>query len=239
MKREILVGALLFSLAQPVMGLAATSDVQAAAEMSSAPMHEMQSREVEGQPYTLNPGDKLSILVLQDEKISTASNGSNAYTVRLDGTISLPYLGQLNVKGMTVGELTEELTQALAKYYVNPDVTINVLEPAGVRVYVLGEFNKTGYVDLTRGHKVIDAVGAAGSFTLDAAKKRLILIHNDGSNTMIPVNLNKMITTGDLAENYELQEGDILYLTRNHRITFARDIAPLIASAYNISKIDK
>ena len=56
---------------------------------------------------------------------------------------------------------------------------------------------------------------------------------------MIPVNLNKMITTGDLAENYELQEGDILYLTRNHRITFARDIAPLIASAYNISKIDK
>ena len=40
-----------------------------------------------------------------------------------------------------------------------------------------------------------------------------------------------------MAQNYVMQEGDILYLTKNSRINFARDIAPFLSGAYMISEI--
>ena len=40
-----------------------------------------------------------------------------------------------------------------------------------------------------------------------------------------------------MKENYTLKEGDILYLTKNSKINFARDIAPLFSSAYMVSEI--
>ena len=41
----------------------------------------------------------------------------------------------------------------------------------------------------------------------------------------------------EASENYTLKEGDILYLTKNSKINFARDIAPLFSSAYMVSEI--
>lgn len=45
--------------------------------------------------------------------------------------------------------------------------------------------------------------------------------------------------TGSMKENYELREGDILYLTKNSRISFSRDIAPFISAGYYVSEINK
>ena len=115
----------------------------------------------------------------------------------------------------------------------------NDIKLGGVRVYVFGEINKPGAYTLTKSSTVIDAIGAAGSFNWDTAKKKIYLIHQDNPEKPIPINLNRMLQTGDMSENYIMREGDVLYLTKNSRINFARDIAPILTGAYMVSRIGK
>ena len=83
----------------------------------------------------------------------------------------------------------------------------------------------------------IDAIGAAEGFTRDTAKKKVYLIHQDEPQSLIKINLNNMLRTGDMSENYVMREGDLLYMTRNNRIDFARDIAPILSSIYMITEV--
>jgi polysaccharide export outer membrane protein len=189
--------------------------------------------------YTLRPGDQLSIVVAQQEDMSTsvANSSVTPYQVRPDGKVSVPLVGEVAADGMTVGQFTDTLRQGLAKYIIDPDVTVNIIKLGGIRVYVFGEVNKPGVYELTKSHRVIDAIGAASGFNWDTAKKKIFLIHQDNPEKAIPINLNHILQTGDMRENYEMREGDILYLTKNSRINFARDIAPIFNSAYMVSEI--
>lgn len=190
--------------------------------------------------YILRPGDQLSIIVTQDQDISTSTSNPTMtpYQVRPDGKVSVPLVGEIEANGMTVSQFTDTVRTGLGRYIVNPDVTVNIVKLGGVRVYVFGEVNKPGAYELTKGHRVMDAIGAAFGFNWDTAKKKIFLIHQDNPQKAIPINLNKMLETGDMTENYEMREGDILYLTKNSRINFSRDIAPIITGAYYINKLD-
>lgn len=189
--------------------------------------------------YTLRAGDQLSIIITQEQDISTTTQNSNntPYQIRPDGKVSVPLVGEIEAQGMTVGQFTDTLRQGLSRYIVQPDVAVNIVKLGGVRVYVFGEVNKPGAYELTKSHRVMDAIGAANGFNWDTAKKKIFLIHQDNPEKAIPINLNKMLQTGDMAENFEMREGDILYLTKNSRISFSRDIAPIFSTVYTMQRI--
>lgn len=193
---------------------------------------------VYAEDYTLRSGDHLSIIVAQDETISTSPTANfTPYVVRPDGKVAIPYVGEIYANGMTVAQFTDTVKAGLSKYIVDPDVAVNIVKWGSIRVYVFGEVHKPGAYELTKGHTVMDAIGAAEGFTWDTAKKKIFLIHQDDTNKAIPIHLNDMLKTGNMKENYTLREGDILYLTKNSKINFARDIAPLFSSAYMVSEI--
>jgi len=189
--------------------------------------------------YTMRPGDQLSIVVTQQQDISTSTANSTTtpYMVRPDGKVSFPLVGEINATGMTVSQFTDTLRSGLSRYIINPDVSVNIVKLGGVRVYVFGEVNRPGAYELTKSHTVIDAIGAAYGFNWDTAKKRIFLIHQDQTDKPIAINLNNILQTGNMSQNYEMREGDILYLTKNSRISFSRDVAPLLSGAYMLSQI--
>ncbi|WP_270838078.1 polysaccharide biosynthesis/export family protein [Mitsuokella multacida] len=187
--------------------------------------------------YLLRPGDQLSIVVTQQQELGNSSTNQTPFTVRPDGNVSFPLVGEIHAEGMTVASFTDAIADALSRYIVNPAVTVNITKLGTVRVYVFGEAKKPGAFELDKGHTVMDAIGAAEGFTRDTAKKKIFLIHQDEPKSLIPVNLNNMLRTGDMSENYVMREGDILYLTRNHRIDFARDIAPIFNSIYLVTEV--
>ena len=189
--------------------------------------------------YRLRQGDELNIQVVQQAELGTRNGNDIVYTVRPDGYVSFPMVGAVKADGLTVDEFTAELQQGLSRYIINPDITVNVSKLGGVRIYVFGEINKPGAYTLTKSSTVIDAIGAAGSFNWDTAKKKIYLIHQDNPEKPIPINLNRILQPGDMSENYIMREGDILYLTKNSRINFARDIAPILTGAYMVSRIGK
>lgn len=186
--------------------------------------------------YYMRPGDELNIVVTQQQDLGNSSTNQSPFVVRPDGNVSFPLVGEIHAEGMTVSQFTDVLQQGLSRYIVDPDVSVNISKLGRVRVYVFGEVKKPGAVELEKGHTVIDAIGAAEGFTRDTAKKKIFLIHQDQPKSLIPINLNNMLKTGDMSQNVTLREGDILYLTKNHRIDFARDIAPIFSSIYMVTE---
>ena len=186
--------------------------------------------------YYMRPGDELNIVVTQQADLGNSKDNQTPFVVRPDGTVSFPLVGIIHAEGMTVSQFTDVLQQGLSQYIVNPDVSVNITKLGRMRVYVFGEVRKPGAVELEKGHTIIDAIGAAQGFTRDTAKKKIYLIHQDQPKSLIPINLNNMLKTGDMSQNLVMREGDILYLTKNHRIDFARDIAPIFSSIYMITE---
>ena len=177
--------------------------------------------------YIMTPGDQLQIYVLGHPDISsTRANTDSAYTVRPDGKLNFPLVGEIDVNGLTVYEFTQLLTKELSEYIINPNITVNVAKLGTTRVFVMGEVSKQGMYELTKSHRVMDALGAAGGFTQKAAKKDIYLVRNAGKpeENVQKLNILNYMKKGDMSQNLVLQEGDCLFLTSNHKLTLM-DIA--------------
>lgn len=189
--------------------------------------------------YIMCPGDQLDIVVIGTEDINATTPAESKYIVRPDGKLSFPLIGEIDTTGLTVSQFTKMMQDRLAEYLVKPQVTVNITQLGTTRVYVLGEVHKPGLYELVKSHTVLDAIGIAEGYTKDAAKKKVFLIHKDHKGEPIKINLNDLLKKGDTSQNYSLVEGDLLYLTSNGRIDFARDILPLISVAYMINDIQE
>lgn len=205
MKRKYLMLAA-FCLLFACLASAAAAEVSGPAQQGLAPQTDL----VEEDKYSLRPGDKLEISVY-------GQNGlSDTLMVNLDGCISPALLGELNVEGKSVPELQEELVTLYSRYLKNPILRVNIVDYGATRVYVLGEIRNPGLYELKKSRRVMDALSAAKGFKLKSRKKKVYLIRK-GTEEPIFVNINRYLRKGDQSQNYELFDGDTLYLTSNHR----------------------
>lgn len=185
------------------------------------------------QSYQLGPGDILDISVWGYEDLRVKE-----LAVRPDGMIAFPLVGEVKASGLTPAVLNQTITGLLSNYVKNPMVTVNILKFRTTRVYVLGEVAKPGMYELEKQHNLLDAIGAAGSYTKYAAKKKIFVIRKNQIDKPQQVNLLQLLEKGDMSQNYELTDGDVVYLTKNNRIDFAKDILPWISATYQVSRID-
>jgi polysaccharide export outer membrane protein len=92
----------------------------------------------------LSPGDRIRIAIPEGELF----NGT--YEVNLDGTIQVPYLDPIPVKGLELVDLERQLTTTLVKKgYFNPNfikVNVAIVEWAAVQVFVSGATFQPGQV---------------------------------------------------------------------------------------------
>lgn len=176
--------------------------------------------------YSLRSGDTLDIVVLENEYLS------KSYKVRPDGKLAMPLLGTIDIDGMDINELTEYLTVHLRRYIKEPQVVVSVAALGTTRVYVMGEAQTPGAIELEKSRTVMDALVKAG-ITPKTAKKNVFLFRG-GSSEPIKINFMNMYTKGDLSQNYELQEGDILYLKNNGSINFLTEVMPWITAGWFI-----
>ena len=78
--------------------------------------------------FVIGPGDVLAINVWKEAEIS------KVLTVRSDGRISLPLIGELLSSGLTPRQLEAEITKRLKDYVADPAVTVVVQEIGNVEV---------------------------------------------------------------------------------------------------------
>lgn len=162
--------------------------------------------------YKVRAGDVIDINVLNYDELTAT------YIVRSDGVLVFPLLGEMKVEGMTTTQLAGDLNLKLREYLTEPEVYINILQEGTTRVYLLGEIKSPGMYELKKSRTVIDAITAAGSYTSKTAKKSIYLIRKNKDEEPIKINLEKMLETGDMSQNYELHEGDVLYFKGNGKL---------------------
>ena len=106
--------------------------------------------------YKIGIGDRLFIYVYGETERLSASLVSGAAInpifekyVRDDGTIFYPNAGIIDVQGLTVEQIRQELTNKLANVLNNPQVDVSVSEFNSKKVTVSGTFEKPGTYPLT------------------------------------------------------------------------------------------
>ena len=175
-----------------------------------APMAEMLKEPADA--YKLGPGDKLDIEILGE-------TGSRAETfVTPDGKLYFNLLDGMDVGGKTTAQVQAEMETKLAKYYQNPQASVNLVEAVSQRVWVLGRVNSPGIYSLKRPMRVLDAVSLAGGLftsrftgtTEELADLQHSFIVREGE--MLPVDFQKLLRDGDLAQNIYLKPNDFIYL---------------------------
>ncbi len=128
------------------------------------------------------------------------------------GTIQLPKVGKLLVKGLTKSELTSQIQIALIPYLKDPVVSIRFMN---YRVTVLGEVVRPTTINVSNERiSVLEALGMAGDLTAYGNRNNVLIIHeNEGKKEFHRVNLNKMELFG--SPHFYLQSNDVVYVEPN------------------------
>ncbi len=169
--------------------------------------------------YRVQPGDRLSIEVLQDSDLNR-----NALVLP-DGRFSFPLAGTIRARGRTVSQIQAAISSALAgNFQAPPDVFVSVepgpeapVEPEEapelVVIYLLGEIGSPGPKELLEGTTFLQALSSSGGFTNFAATKRVQLRRTDprtGLQSVFEIDYHALSNGAELRNNFPLQEGDVI-----------------------------
>jgi len=121
--------------------------------------------------FLLGPEDELEITVWKNLDLSRTT------TIRPDGLISMPLIGDIQAAGLTADALAQRITERLKQYFATtPAVSVIVKTTNSYSVYVLGEVVKPGKFQLKSYVTVLQAISMAGGFTAFASKNKLRIV---------------------------------------------------------------
>jgi polysaccharide export outer membrane protein len=173
----------------PIQAIAQTrTPAQAPAQATSS-----KSGSLELSSYKLGGGDVISVQVFGEDELKRER-------VRLSdaGTLSFPYLGEIRVRGMTVGALEDYIAKGLkGRYLLNPQVTVTIQEYRNF--FLSGQVEKAGGYPFVPGITVRKAISMAGGFKPRASQDRINVIREDDVKG-IPqrISLEALVQPGDI-----------------------------------------
>jgi polysaccharide export outer membrane protein len=162
--------------------------------------------------YAVKVNDVLNISVLEHDDLKST------VAVMSDGSISFPYIGTINVKGMTVEEIKKVITEKLASDYVKyPVVSVSISTHKSIDFFVYGEVLHPGRFPFEDNMTVFKALSLAGGITPDGLYGNIRLkrkrIDKDEYKEIV-INL-KLKGKGDTGGDMQIQADDLIIVGRN------------------------
>ncbi len=156
--------------------------------------------------YRLSHKDLLRVDVFQEPDLIKDARVAN------DGTITLPLVGKVPVRGRTLVEAQQLITELYNKdYLVNPQITILILEYAERRVEVFGQVNRPGPVLIPpeESMTLTEAIAAAGGMNRLADEKKVILTRtlSNGKTEVFRFNFRDILRDPNIKDP-EVRDGD-------------------------------
>ena len=158
--------------------------------------------------YQINAGDVLSLEVWNEPSLS-----SEQFSVRPDGFVSIPVIGEIRASKKTIVELQASIAEGLSRYLKDePTVVVSVLASNGNLVYVLGKVGRPGAFPLNGPMDVTQALAIAGGLNSFAAENKIkVLRRNDnGQQRSIKFKYGQVKDGDKLETNILLKSGDIV-----------------------------
>ena len=123
--------------------------------------------------YKIEPHDQLDIKFFYSPELN------EAVTVRPDGKISLQLIGDTEAAGNTPQELQRKLEESYSRHLKAPEVAVILRSFTNQQVFVDGEVNTPGMVELLPGLSAWQAIIRAGGFKDTATREDVLVIRMD------------------------------------------------------------
>jgi protein involved in polysaccharide export with SLBB domain len=159
------------------------------------------------QDPVIGPGDVLLITVIGEPGLS------GSYTVRADGVLVFPLVGEVTAAGATPKELSDRLADLLRRFVRNPRIQVSFQQvvPRKLFVYVLGQVARPGQYEYQPGLSLAEVIAQAGGPTPRAALRNCFVIRK---NRHISVDLQALLLRGDASHNVFLEPGDVIVVSQ-------------------------
>lgn len=149
----------------------ACASVAACASGPAAPWADLSKSLTSSAPYTLQPGDELTVVVFNEPNLS------GKFPVGADGKVATPLIGPIDVRGKTAQAFKQQFTRRLSRGYLkNPKITVQISKYRPI--FVHGEVKQPGEFTYQTGLTFANAIAQAGGFTYRAEESHIILIRN-------------------------------------------------------------
>ena len=155
--------------------------------------------------YIIGIEDVLSVIFWREKDMSAE------VVVRPDGKISLPMLNDVQAAGLTPEQLADVVAKAGSKFVRDSGATVMVKEIRSRKIYIIGEVNRPGTLQLGNEMTVLQALGEAGGFVEGADKGDVIIVRKEGDGERrFKFNYNDVVKGKNPAQNIRLMPGDTI-----------------------------
>lgn len=160
---------------------------------------------------TLGTGDTVRVTVFQNPDLTTEMRISER------GTIVFPLIGEIALGGRTPADAGRLIAARMKEggFMKNPQIGVTVVEVRSRQVSVLGNVVRPGRYVLDDVHlSLTDILALAGGIGPDGADNVTVVTTRNGKAEKREANIPQMIASGDMSTNFEIRNGDTIYVQR-------------------------
>jgi len=190
-------------LAITLTACASSGGVTATDKTASSDTTSSGSFQATGNDYQISPEDVLDISVWKEPELQ------QTVTVRPDGGISFPLVGNILAAGRTPAELQSDIKIKLDEYIPDAVVNVSVKQIQGLRIFVSGKVRQPGQFTVGRYVDVLQALTLAGGITAFADGKNIRVLRRNGTQeTIYHFDYNRVQRGESMEQNIVLRSGD-------------------------------
>lgn len=155
--------------------------------------------------YVIGPEDVLGIVFWREAEM----NGD--VTVRPDGRITLPLIGEIHAAGLSAETLRDQIQTAAGKYMTAPNVAVVIRQINSRKVFITGRVTTPGTYLLAGPRTVMQIIALAGGLNEYADSKNITVLRvQNGQSRTFKFNYKDVARGKNLEQNIPLEPGDTI-----------------------------
>lgn len=155
------------------------------------------------QLFVTVPETQESIKQLKADLHTSPRGLSRLVTIRPDGYVTFPMVGELHVAGRSIPEVGEELSKLYEKILPGLHCDLFLEKHSGSMIYVTGQVRSPGTFSVSKPVSALEAIAMAGGTLNDALLDHTLVVRRQGQ---------KIVATRiDLKKTLELQAGGSVF----------------------------
>lgn len=156
--------------------------------------------------YILGPGDELQVNVYGVQEYNAS------IPVSVEGKVSIQYVGQLSVSGLTIEAATQKIKAAMSKVYSTigsgqSQLSISLSRIRTIRVTIIGS-KQPGNYSISSLATVYNALFLGGGPGKNGSYRNIELLR--GNKVFRTIDIYKFLVGGDQTDNVGLKDNDVI-----------------------------
>ncbi|MFH6958379.1 SLBB domain-containing protein [Flavobacterium aquidurense] len=171
--------------------------------------------------YVLGPGDELQVSVYGVQEYNTS------IPVSVEGKVTIDYVGQISVSGMSIEAATQKIKSSIARVYSTvssgqSQVSVSLSRIRTIKVTIVGG-KQPGNYSISSLATVYNALHLAGGPGKNGSYRNIELIRNN--KIYKNVDIYKFLVKGDQSDNVGLKDNDVIRIPAyNQRVTVEGEV---------------